>query len=186
MTTMKFPFLALVLLLMLGCTSTKAQQATNSKFDIAPDEYAVLAEKSIRYVEAFAWQDFYGTLSDDVELYLPDGGPDTRTSFIGKEAVMAFWNSYEEKSGNSKIVSKDHVHIPVSSKQEVAYTKLTGVVVLSYFTLDMTYGSEVVSIRMNWGMHFNADRKIDRIYTYYDRTPLIAAAKKNFLKKGEE
>jgi len=186
MNAIKLPFLSLLMLLMLGCTSTKAQQTSDAKFEIAPNEYAELAEKAVRHVEKFAWQDFYGMLSDDTELYLPDGGPKTRTAFKGKEAVMAFWNSYKTKSGNSKIVTSDHVHLPVISKEEVAYTKLTGVIVISYFTLDMTYGKEVVNLRMNWAMHFNADKKIDRIYTYYDRTLIIAAAKKNLLSKGEE
>ena len=181
-----FPLLSLLLLLMLGCTSTNAQQAVNTKFEIASDEYAALSEEAIRYVEDFAWQDFYGMLSDDVEMYLPNGGPKTRTSFKGKKAVMGFWDTYEAKSGNSKIVSSEHVHCPVISKEEVAYTKLTGVIVISYFTLDMTYGQEIVNLRMNWAMHYNADKKIDRIYTYYDRTPIIEAAKKNLLSKGEE
>lgn len=185
MNTVKFPFLSLLLLLMLGCTSTNAQQATDAKFEIAANEYAELSEEAVRYIENFAWQDFYGMISDDVEMYLPNGGPDTRTAFKGKKAVMAFWDSYVDKSGNSKIVSKDHVHLPVISKEEVAYTKLTGVIVISYFTLDMTYGNEIVNLRMNWAMHYNADKKIDRIYTYYDRTPIIAAAKRNILNKGK-
>lgn len=180
------PFFSLLLLLLLGCTSTNAQQAVNSKFEMATDEYAALSEKAVRHIENFAWSDFYSMLADDVEYYLPDGGPTTRTGLKGKEAVMAFWNAYEAKSGNSKIVSTDHVHLPVISKEEVAYTKLTGVIVISYFTLDMTYGKEVVNIRMNWAMHYNADKKIDRIYTYYDRTPIIAAAKRNILSQKEE
>lgn len=181
-----FPFLSLLLVLMLGCTATNAQQTVNTKFEIASDEYAALSEKAVRHIENFDWQNFYAMVSDDVEMYLPNGGPKTRTSFKGKEAVMGFWNSYVEKSGNSKIVSSEHVHCPVISKEEVAYTKLTGVIVISYFTLDMTYGQEIVNLRMNWAMHYNADKKIDRIYTYYDRTPIIEAAKKNLLSKGEE
>lgn len=180
------PLFSLLPLLLLGCTSSNAQQATSSKFEMAPDEYADLSEKAVRLVENFAWSELSTMLADDVEWYLPDGGPATRTAFKGKKAVMAFWNAYVEKSGNSKIVSSDHVHLPVISKEEVAYTKLTGVIVISYFTLDMTYGKEVVNLRMNWGVHYNADKQIDRVYMYYDRTPIIAAAKRNMLSQKEE
>ena len=170
----------------MSCTTSNAQQSENSGFEIASDEFVVLAAEALGHVEKFAWPDFYEMLSEDVEYYLPDGGPKTRTSLIGKESVMAFWDSYEEKSGNTNIVLSDAVHLPVISKKELAYTKIAGVLVLSYFTLDMEYGQEKVDIRMNWGMHFNADKKIDRIYTYYDRTPIIEAAKRNLLSKSNK
>lgn len=179
-------FLSLFSLIAISCTSSTAQKtSTNSQFEIAPEEYAVLTAEAVDHVEHFAWSKFYGMLSEDVEYYLPDGGPETRTSLIGKKAVMEFWNAYEEKSGNTKIVMSDEVHLPVISKKELAYTNIAGVMVISYFTLDMEYGKEKVSIRMNWGVHFNADKKIDRIYTYYDRTPIIEAAKRNFLSQGK-
>lgn len=177
---------SLSILFMLSCSPSHAQQTTDANFEIAPIEYADLAAKAIGHIEQFDWPEFYEMLSDDVAYYLPDGGPKTRTALIGKPAVKAFWDSYEEKSGNSKIIVSDEVHLPVISKKEIAYTKLTGVLVLSYFTLDMEYGKESVELRMNWGMHFNADKKIDKIYTYYDRTPIIEAAKRNFLTQGNK
>lgn len=176
--------LAFSSLFMFSCNSSNAQPVENAGFEIAPIEYADLTAKAIGHVGEFDWPAFYAMLSDDIAYYLPDGGPETRTSLIGIDAVKAFWNSYEEKSGNTKIVVSDEVHVPLISKKEIAYTKLTGALVLSYFTLDMDYGKEKVSIRMNWGVHFNADKKIDRIYTYYDRTPIIEAAKRNFLTQG--
>jgi len=180
------------LLLLLGvlsfsCTSTNAQQtnSVNAKYEIESEEYETLTDEAIQHLVAMEFPDFYEMLSDDIEYYLPDGDADTRTSLIGKDAVMGFWNSYKENSGTDKMVATDFVHFPISVKDELNYTKVTGVVVLSYFSLKLYFGAEEASVRVNFGMHYNADKKIDRIYTYYDRTPIIEAAKRNILSKEE-
>lgn len=176
-----FLFLAL---LTMSLNPANAQSSQTLKYEKASESYADLADKAIRHIEKFQWKQFSKTISSDVEMYLPDGDAGTRTAFVGKDAVMGFWNSYVEKSGNSKIVSSNMIHLPVDLKQKANYSGIVGKTVVSYFSLEMHYGSEVTNIRMNWVMHFNDDNKIDRIYTYYDRTPIIAAAKRNLLAKN--
>lgn len=178
--------LAAVLLLafsIFSFTISNEGKNTNDNYSIAPVEYEDLAEKALRHVEKYQFSDLYNMVSDDIEYYLPDGGEKTRTAFIGKEAFMGFWDTYKEKSGNDFMTVSNTVHVPVISHKEVNYTKLKGVIVLSYFSLDMKFGEEQVDIRANWGFHFNEDKKIDKIYSYYDRTPIIAAAKRNILSK---
>ncbi len=68
--------------------------------------------------------------------------------------------------------------------QEVDHVGMTGAFDLCYFSAALSYGSETAHVRMHWAIHFNADKKIDGIYAYYDRTPIIEAAKKNFLKRN--
>jgi hypothetical protein len=40
-----------------------------------------------------------------------------------------------------------------------------------------------VRLRMNFSAHFNKDKKIDRYYTYYDRTKIVQAMGSNILEK---
>jgi len=175
--------LAILCFLSLSYPSANAQ---NSKYEIAPDLYEQLAEKSLMHLADFEFSDFYATLADDVEFYLPDGDEGTRTGIIGKEANMKFWNSYQEKSGNTKITMTNPVYVPVIAKNELNYTKLSGVIVLAYISCEFQYGDEKANVRMNWGFHFNENNEIDRIYTYYDRTPIIEAAKRNFLSQNNK
>lgn len=175
----------LVLMILIAYNSSYAQKnkAKSSNFELASEDYVALADKTIKHIEKFEFSEHYKMLSDDIELYMPDGDAGTRTSFIGKKAVMDFWNSYQEKSGNDKIISKDLVHVALNVKEPLNYTKITGTIVISYFSLEMFYGAEKTNIRMNWAFHFNQEKQIDKIYTYYDRTPIIAAAKRNLLSK---
>lgn len=153
----------------------------NSKYSIASSEYEELAEKAIVHIADFQFSELYKMVSDDIEYYLPDGGETTRTGFVGKEAFMGFWDSYQEKSGNTKMTLSNTVHVPINVHQELNYTKVTGIMVLSYFSLSMEFGNEKADLRANFGFHFNDDKKIDKIYSYYDRTPIIEAAKRNIL-----
>ncbi len=178
-------FFSLLTLFSFGCSTSTAQQTNSgsSEFEIAPQEYVDITKKAMAHIENFEFPQWYTMLSDDFEFYLPDGDEGTRTSIIGKKANMEFWNSYQEKSGNTKMIVTNPVYLPVVAKKELNYTKLSGVIVLAYFSNEFHYGNEKANVRMNWGFHFNADKKIDKIYTYYDRTPIIEAAKRNFLSK---
>ena len=182
---MSISLLSLIGLLAISCNSTNAQKDTSmsSEFEIAPQEFAELAKKSLGHVENFEFSEWFEMVSDDIEYYFPDGDEGTRTKVIGKKAFMDFWNSYEEKSGNTKITISKPVYIPVVAKKQLNYSKIKGVMVLAYFSSEFQYGAEKTNVRMNWGFHFNEDKKIAKIYTYYDRTPLIAAAKRNILSK---
>jgi len=58
-----------------------------------------------------------------------------------------------------------------------------GFYVFSYFSNKMVYSGKPLGLRMNFITHFNADKKIDRYITYYDRAPLIQIMGKNLLEK---
>ena len=187
MQNLKFitSLLSLIVLLSMNCTPTNAQQSKQPQFKIAPTEYAELTEKAIGHIERFEFSEWYKMMADDMEFYLPDGDEGTRTGIIGKQANMTFWDSYEKKSGNSKIIITNPVYIPITTKDELNYSKLTGAMVVVYLSAEFQYGAEKANVRMNWGFHYNADKKIDRVYTYYDRTPIIEASKRNFLTKNK-
>jgi heme-degrading monooxygenase HmoA len=157
------------------------RRSVNPKYEIASAEYEELSEKYLQHIANFEWEDSYALLSDDVEFKLPDGDSGTRTSYKGLDNVKRFWNNYMEKSGNDKLVLKDFVHIPVQVNQKLPYIEVTGVFDLCYFSAELSYGAEKTNVRMHWAFHFDDAKKIDGIYTYYDRTPIIETAKKNFL-----
>lgn len=162
--------------------SSNSTKVVNSKYSIASSEYEELAEKALKYIERFEFAKLGEMVSDDVEYYLPDGGEEDRTRFIGKEEFLNFWNTYQEKTGLTSWSVKNIVSVPINVHDKLKYTNLTGVMTLSYFSLNMKFGEELANIRANFGFHFNQDEKIDRLYTYYDRTPIIEAAKLNVLK----
>lgn len=163
-------------------TSAFGQNSSvNPKYNIAAVEYEEITEAYLQHVASMEWEKSFAFLAEDVVFRLPDGDTDTRTSFKGLPEVKKFWNSYVEKSGNNQAVFTDFVHIPVQAVQKQDYVGTTGVFNLCYFSAKLSYGAETANVRMHWAFHFNEDKKIDGIYTYYDRTPIIEAAKKNFL-----
>lgn len=158
----------------------------NSKFDIASEAYGKLSEKYLQHLANFEWDASFSYLAEDVVFKLPDGDTDTRTSIKGLDKVKEFWKSYQEKSGNNKAAFKDFVHVPVRVNERIDFVEVTGVFDICYFSAELIYGGEKANVRMHWAFHFNDEKKIDGIFTYYDRNPIIEAARKNFLAKTNQ
>ena len=144
-------------------------------------EYANMAEQALARLINLDIEGWSEMLADDAEYYFPDGDAGTRTKLTGKTEVVAWWKKWRETSGIEKMTIKNGVHIPIVAKKTLKYTGLTGEIVLSYFSNEMTYDGVVVRVRMHFAAHFNKAKKIDRYYTYYDRTPIINAVKYNIL-----
>jgi len=161
-------------------TDSASQTVTNPNISLAPVEYSELSEKSLQHLakkEYDAWADM---LADDVVYAYPDGDMDTRTKITGKSAVVDWWKKSEEKGTNSMTLS-DFNHTPINATGQLKAGAPTGIYDLVYFTNKMVINGKPVSLRMNFSVHFNADKKIDRYYGYYDRSLIIKAAGKNTL-----
>jgi heme-degrading monooxygenase HmoA len=176
---LQFYVLPLFVTLLVGC----GKSSVNAQYNIASQEYEQLTEKYLQHVANFEWEDSYAFLANDIEFKLPDGDTDSRTVFKGIENVKDFWNNYVKNSGNDRTSFKDFVHIPVEVNEENELIGATGVFNLCYFSAELSYDKEKAKVRMHWAFHFNGEKKIDGIYAYYDRTPIIEAANKNFLAK---
>jgi ketosteroid isomerase-like protein len=153
---------------------------TNPNISLAPVEYSELSEKSLQHLakkEYDAWADM---LADDVVYAYPDGDMDTRTKITGKSAVLDWWKKSEEKGTQSMTLS-DFNHTPINAIRQLKAGVPAGIYDLVYFTNKMIINGKPVSLRMNFSVHFNADKKIDRYYGYYDRSLIIKAAGKNTL-----
>lgn len=161
---------------MFGCGTNPS----NAKYEIASDEYANLTESYLQHVGNFEWEESYAYLANNVVFKLPDGDAD-RTTFEGIDNVKGYWNSYVEKSGNDKTTLSNFVHIPVQVNEIIEHVNATGVFDICYFSAELNYGTEKANVRMHWAFHFNDEKKIDLILAYFDRTPIIEAANRNFL-----
>jgi ketosteroid isomerase-like protein len=65
-----------------------ADAVTNPLFSIAPVEYAGLAEKSLMLLSGLDFDAWAATLADDVTYSFPDGDQNTRTTLVGKKAIV--------------------------------------------------------------------------------------------------
>ena len=171
-------FLFIITLMVYRCGS---HYLSHAKYEIAPASFEQLAEQYLQHLADRAFEDSYMYLANDVVFKLPDGDTDTRTTYRGLDQVKEFWDHYVEKSGNDKSAFTDFVHIPVRVNQQIKPIEVTGVFDICYFSAALSYGTKVAHVRMHWALHFNKDNKIDGIYSYYDRTPIMNAAGKNIL-----
>ena len=163
--------------------SSNKTQAVNPSLEIASPEYSKLAVEALTYLTSMDIDKWVSMMSDDVEFSFPDGDVSTRTKLTGKKAVADWWNNWKKTSGVKSMTFEKHVEIPVNSKEVNPATGLTGVTVISYFSNNMNINGSPVPIRMNFSAHFNKDKKIDRYYTYYDRTKIVQAMGTNILVK---
>jgi 3-phenylpropionate/cinnamic acid dioxygenase small subunit len=198
-TSLSIPsyFLLAATLLMNGCSAPPAppaaappQQTTaameNPDYSAASPEYSTLAATALGHLSHFRYDDWGAMLAEDVEYAFPDGDEVTRTKLVGRDTVVAWWKKWQTSNGIVSMTTRLENHIPVSALIKPQMTGLPGVYVFSYFTNTVSYpNGNTASVRMNFATHFNADKKIDRYYGYYDRTPFIQAQGKNVLEKDD-
>jgi hypothetical protein len=158
-------------------------QTVKPNIEIASPEYSKLAADALTYLTNLDIDKWASMMSDDVEFTFPDGDEGTRTKLTGKKAVADWWSNWKKTSGVKSMTFEKHVEIPVNSMTVNPSTGLAGVSVISYFSNRMDINGSPVRLRMNFSAHFNKDKKIDRYYTYYDRTKIVQAMGKNILEK---
>jgi ketosteroid isomerase-like protein len=148
---------------------------TNPNFGIAPIEYADLSQKALDLMSKFEFDAWAEMLADNVIYTFPDGDVDSRTTLEGKAAVVNWWKSWKEKSGVESMTMSEFNHFPLNVTAQPKGGATMGNYDFVYFSNKMVFGGKPVSLRMNFVLHFNADKKIDRYITYYDRAPIIKA-----------
>ena len=189
---------AIAILIITGCINTPpAKEATtvnetatstaaaisNPNFSIAPLEYATLSEKALNHLSKFEFDDWAAMMADNVVYAFPDGDVDTRTKLEGKAAVVAWWKTWKEKSGIASMSMSEFNHFPLNVTAQPKGGALMGNYDFVYFSNKMVYAGKPVMLRMNFAVHFNADKKIDRYITYYDRSVIMKATGKNMLEE---
>jgi len=164
--------------------------ANQSNYEVASEKYSDLSDEALDRMSSLDFDAWGELLAENVEYYFPDGDADTRTILKGKQEVVEWWKNWKQNTGIDSMKFTDRVHIPVQANQELNYSGLTGVIVISYFSNEMNYNGQPAQIRTNVAVHFTEDSLIDRFYTYYDRTPILKVVNANVLEivveKGEQ
>lgn len=157
------------------CSCTEQSSPSQaSGYAIATDNYAVLAEKALSYQADFDWEGWADLLADDVQYFLPDS---TRP-LVGKATVLAYWKSWPKRTGLRSWQLSHFNHIPVQSTQALHLSGLAGVYVFSMCKGQLTYtDGHTQALSLNYCCHFNANKRIDRLYSYHNPLPMMANLK---------
>ncbi len=155
----------------LACSSTEQSPSeVSGRYTIATDNYIVLAEKALTYQSDFDWEGCADLLADDVQYFLPDSAQ----PLVGKSAVLAFWKSWPQRTRLDSWQLSHFNHIPVQTRQALPFSGLSGVYVISMFRGKLHYvDGHTRTLNLNCCLHFNAQKRIDRWYSYYDHRPMI-------------
>ena len=164
-------------------TIVTAAAVSNPNFSIGALEYAELCEKALNYLAGFDFDAWAGMMADNVVFSFPDGDVDTRTKLEGKDAVVGWWKAWKEKSGVESMTMSEFNHFPLNVTAEPKGGAPMGNYNFVYFSNKMVFAGKPVALRMNFAVHFNADKKIDRYVTYYDRSVIMKATGRNMLEE---
>jgi hypothetical protein len=102
---------------------------------------------------------------------------------VGKKAVIDWWKNWKATSDIQSMTMDEANFLPINALKPTAGSKLTGNIVISYFTNHLVFTTGTANLRMNFVTHFNANKKIDRYIVTYDRTVIIKAMGKDILSK---
>lgn len=167
--------------------NTEKPDATQPpNLEIASDEYVALAEAAMQHKARFDFDAWGAMLADDVEYLFPDGDHNTRTKLVGKEAVLNWWKAWKANSGIQFVSISEANWLPVKvNKTTLKAGARPGVYVIVYFSNEMIFKTGTARVRMNHSIHFNDDKKMDRIAVYYDRVPIVKAMQgENYLEQS--
>ena len=150
----------------------------------APAEYADIVNQFFEAATKFDFDAMHKDYTVDAVQYWPDGDTETRSSLNGKAEIVAWWKNWQGKSGIEKMTFSNINLVPLQVNKPLKYYNVVGTVVLTYFDSEQVYNGQSVKVRMHWAFAFNADKKITRVFSYYDRTEIIEAVKANLIKSG--
>lgn len=150
----------------------------------ASEEYADIINESYVAASNFDFDGMHAYFADDAVQYWPDGTIDTRTSITGKAEIIAWWKKWKETSGVEKMEITNINLVPLQVNKPLKYYDVAGTIVLAYFDNLMVHNGQPTSVRMHWAYAFNDDKKITRVFSYYDRTDIIETVKANLIKSG--
>lgn len=177
---------AVFFLMLMSCqdkesASERVVVTDQSNYEVASERFSDLSDEALNRMSSLDF-DFWGEmLAENVEYYFPDGDANTRTVLKGKKEVVEWWKDWKRNTGIDSMKFTDRVHIPVQANNELNYSGLTGVIVISYFSNEMIYNGQPAQVRTNVAVHYTEDSLIDRFYTYYDRTPILNVVNANVL-----
>jgi ketosteroid isomerase-like protein len=164
-------------MLFISCNETKKEEFVaieqeTPMLEVASQEYADLAQKTLDLISEFdleTWKDY---LADDVVWYWPDGDSETRHSIKGKEELIAWWKNWKETT-DGQISFTNNTFLPIKVNTPSNYYMLVGTGVLTYTDLTISIQGKSTSVRQHMVFMFDENKKINHALLYYDRTGII-------------
>lgn len=153
----------IILVLLVGVGNCSPPKNEAQDYEIAPPVYTALAEKSLDYLVSFEFDSFASMLAEDVEYELPDG-----KKIVGKTALIHYWQHYKKTSGITSMSITNANYLPIDAHIKPKGNGKLGVKVLADFTNNMIFTDKKMAVKMNFSIHFNKVKLIDRIITMYD------------------
>lgn len=165
------PLLARVamLVLLVGFGHCSPPKNAAQDYEIAPPVYTALAEKSLDYLSNFEFDSFASMLADDVEYELPDG-----KKIVGKMALVHYWQHYKNTSGITSMSIINANYLPIDVHVKPKGDEKLGVKVLADFINNMIFKDKKMAIKMNFSIHFNKAKLIDRMSVNYDSSKITS------------
>lgn len=151
--------LVMVLVLVACNTNTKEK----AEYETASPVYIALAQKSLDYLVSFDYDSFAEMLADSVECELPNA-----TKLNGKTAIIDFWKDYKATSGLQSMAIVNANYLPINANTKPKGSGKKGIKVVADFTNKMAFEAKTFDIKMNFSFHFNQQKLIDDLTTFYD------------------
>ncbi len=170
----KRPLLRIVVSILLAAFTSGCleDQPESVNYSIASSDYGIMAEKSLDLMSSFNLETWSTMLSDSVVYYFPD---ESRAKLVGKTALLNWWENYRNVSGLQSMSIEDASYLPVYVNAGPGNRgTLSGIQVIAYFSNRLIYKDYQKATRMNFIIHFDENKLIDRYYTYYDRSDAMA------------
>lgn len=150
-----------------NCSISKNENTKKEDYEIASPVYIALAEKSLDYLSNFELNSFASMLAEEVEYELPDG-----QVFIGKTAVIDYWKKYKITSGITSMTFHNANYLPIDTHIKPKGNELPGVKVLADFTSNIVFKDKTRAVKMNFNIHFDKAKLIDRMSANYDSSKI--------------
>ncbi len=152
---------------------TKMEQPEPPVIEAVSAEYGKIVRKVHDALQSMEFDAFGNYFTDDAEWYWPDGSFETRTVIKGKDNLVSFWKDWKETFHIDTIEFSQINTLSLKNNVPTKYYKVKGVMVLYYGDMTLNAEGKTAKVRQQITYVFNADKKIQKAFLYYDRTTLL-------------
>jgi hypothetical protein len=159
----------------LSCLGTKEKEVDVVKteqpaVEEASQTYAIIVEESLNILQDFDFDELDTYFANDVEWYWPNGGMESRSIIKGKQNVINYWKDWRATSGVESMQFYNSDFMPLKTNKSNDQYNIVGVVVLYYGDITIYGKAGSTTVRQHMVFSFNKDKKIQKVFSYYDRT----------------
>jgi hypothetical protein len=160
---------------LISCLETKENEVAEVSVEqpaveAAPQKYADIVEECVNIMQDFNFDGLGTYFAEDVQWYWPNGGMETRSIINGKQDVINFWKNWRATSGVESMQFYNSDFMPLRTNRSNDQYNVVGVVVLYYGDITIYGKAGSTIVRQHLVFSFNDDDKIQKIFSYYDRT----------------